>query len=34
MAPELLLGELLKIPSDIYSFGMTIYKVSLVFIVP
>ena len=29
MAPELLLGRMLKKPCDIYALGMTIYEVSL-----
>jgi serine/threonine protein kinase len=29
MAPEQLLGKSPKMPCDIYSFGMTIYEVSL-----
>jgi serine/threonine protein kinase len=29
MAPELLLGGSLKMPCDIYAFGMTLYEVSL-----
>ena len=28
MAPEQLLGKSLKMPCDIYAFGMTIYQVS------
>jgi serine/threonine protein kinase len=30
MAPERLMGGLLKKPCDIYAFGMTLYEVSLV----
>ena len=32
MAPERLLGSSLKTPCDIYAFGMTLYEVSLGFI--
>jgi serine/threonine protein kinase len=32
MAPEQLLGKSLKPPCDIYAFGMTVYEVSLGFI--
>ena len=34
MAPELLLGGLLKKPCDIYAFGMTLFEVSLHLIIP
>ena len=33
MAPEQLLGGLLKKPCDIYAFGMTLYEVNLDLIV-
>jgi serine/threonine protein kinase len=33
MAPEQLLGKSVKLPCDIYAFGMTIYEVSIGFIV-
>jgi serine/threonine protein kinase len=29
MAPERLMGRSLKLPADIYAFGMTIYEVSV-----
>ena len=32
MAPERLLGSALDTPCDIYSFGMTIYEVRLMFV--
>ena len=32
MAPELLQGGLLRQPCDIYAFGMTVYEVSLLFL--
>lgn len=34
MAPELLTGSLPKIPSDIYAFGMTLYEVFSLSLLP
>ena len=33
MAPEQLMGQALKKPCDIYTFGMMLYKVSVVLVV-